>query len=153
MVKKKCLICGKSILIKKFHAKKGWGKYCSIKCHAKGQLKGKWVECDNCGKQIWRTPRDFRKSREKRFFCSVKCHCIWENKNVRCGVNAPNWIAGASSYRTLLKRAQVRQECRRCGIQDKRVLAVHHKDGNRKNNKIENLEWLCRNCHCIVHLI
>ena len=151
MIQKKCLICGKKFFIKKFHAKKGWGKYCSIKCHAKAQIKGKWLQCDYCGKKIWRTPRDFRKSRSKRFFCSVKCHCSWENKNVRCGVNAPNWIAGENAYRALLKRAGVAQECRRCGNRDKRVLTAHHKDGDRKNNTIDNLEWLCRNCHCIIH--
>jgi len=151
MVKKKCLICGKTFYIKNFHAKKGWGKYCSIKCHAKGQIKGKWVECDHCGKKVWRTPKDFKRSKNNKFFCSVRCHCIWENKNVRYGINAPNWIVGEHCYRALLKKAGIEAKCRRCGNADKRVLAVHHKDSNRKNNRIENLEWLCRNCHCIVH--
>jgi len=151
MPNKKCKICGREFYIKPFHAKKGWGKYCSIKCRSKAQFKGKWVECNNCGKKIYRTPRDFRKSKSKKFFCSVSCHCSWENKNVRCGVNAPNWIVGENAYRTLLRRTGVKEACRRCGNSDKRVLAVHHKDGNRKNNKIDNLEWLCRNCHCIVH--
>lgn len=152
MLKRSCEICGKPLFVKEFHAKKGWGKYCSIKCHAKGQKRGKWVECDYCGKSIYRTPKDFRRSKNRRFFCSVSCHCAWENKNVRCGVNAPNWVAGQSVYRQLLKRYGKLQECVRCGIKDKRVLVVHHRDSNRKNNKPENLEWLCRNCHCIVHL-
>lgn len=151
MVKRKCKICNKEFYIKEFHAKKGWGKYCSIKCRSKGQEKGKWVKCDNCGKEIYRTPRDFKKSKNKRFFCSVSCHCAWENKNIRCGINAPNWIVGENAYRQLLKRVGREEKCRRCGNSDKRVLTVHHKDGNRKNNRIENLEWLCRNCHCIIH--
>lgn len=151
MLKRKCKVCGKAFFAKEFHCKKGWGKYCSIKCRAKGQKKGKSVKCDFCGIEIYRTPRDFRKSISKRFFCSVSCHCSWENKNVRCGVNAPNWIAGENAYRQLLKRAGNREICIRCGNSDKRVLTVHHKDGNRKNNIIKNLEWLCRNCHCIVH--
>ena len=152
MVKKKCVICGKELLVKESHAKKGWGKYCSIQCHAKGQKKGKWVECDYCGKKVYRTPKDFKRSKNKRFFCSVACHCSWENKNVRCGVNAPNWKAGETAYRQLLRRAGIKEVCRSCGNPDKRVLAVHHKDGNRKNNNVNNLEWLCRNCHCIIHL-
>ncbi len=152
MVKKKCIICGKLIVIKESQAKRGWGKYCSKRCQGESQKKGKWVECDYCGKSIYRTPKDFKKSKSKKFFCSINCHCSWENKNVRCGENAPNWIAGHNVYRRLLKRVGKKELCRRCGNTDKRILAVHHIDGNRKNNKIENLEWLCRNCHCIVHL-
>ena len=70
---------------------------------------------------------------------------------MRCGVNAPNWIAGENAYRALLKRAKIPVVCSKCGIKDKRVLSVHHKDRNRKNNDLKNLEWLCRNCHFLVH--
>ena len=152
MIKKKCLVCGKTIWIKKSHAEKGWGKYCSKKCQAKIQVNGKWLACDYCGKKIYRTPGDLRKSKSKKFFCSVSCHCSWENENVRCGENAPNWVSGQAVYRVLLKRCGKDQKCRMCGISDKRVLVVHHVDSNRHNNKPENLEWLCRNCHCIAHL-
>jgi hypothetical protein len=42
--------------------------------------------------------------------------------------------------------------CERCGLKDvwngmPINLHVHHKDGNNKNNNIENLEMLCPNCH------
>ncbi|MCK9554281.1 HNH endonuclease [bacterium] len=153
MLEKKCIVCGKKIFIKNYHAKKGWGKYCSKKCQGKSQINGKLLNCDYCGKKIYRTPKDFARSKSKKFFCSVKCHCSWENKNSRCGENAPNWVSGQSVYRRLLKRYGKAEKCRRCGITDRRILVVHHKDSNRKNNKPENLEWLCRNCHCIVHLI
>jgi len=152
MVRKKCKVCGKVIWVKNSHAKIGWGKYCSKKCQAKAQIRGKWLECDYCGKKVWRTPRDFRKSKSGRFFCSIACHCSWENKNIRCGENAPNWISGRSVYRKLLRRYGKPEKCSVCGIKDSRVLVVHHRDSNRKNNKSDNLEWLCRNCHCIVHL-
>jgi len=152
MIKKKCMVCGKAISIKEYHVKKGWGKYCSKKCQAKEQIKGKWLECDYCGKKIWRTPKDFTRSKSGKFFCSISCHCSWENQNKRCGENAPNWISGIRVYRRLLKKYGKPEKCVKCGIEDSRVLVVHHKDSNRKNNKSENLEWLCRNCHCIVHL-
>ena len=73
MIKKKCRVCGKLISIKPFHAKKGWGKYCSIKCHAKAQIKGKWVECDQCGKRVWRTPKDFKRSKNNRPIGKREC--------------------------------------------------------------------------------
>lgn len=147
----KCIICRKEFYVKPFHAKKGWGKFCSIECRSKGQYNGKWFKCAKCGKKLYRTPRDVRNSKSKIFFCSHSCHCSWANKNIRCGENSPNWIAGVSAYRDLMKRAGIIAVCKKCGIKDKRVLTVHHKDGNRKNNKLVNLEWLCRNCHCLVH--
>ena len=152
MLKKRCAICGKDILVKESNARRGWGKYCSKQCQFKGQIRGEWVKCDYCGKKIWRTPKDFKRSKSGKFFCSVGCHCAWENENSRSGENAPNWIAGQTVSRRLLKRCGKPEKCARCGNKDTRVLAVHHRDGNRRNNCVENLQWLCRNCHCIVHL-
>jgi 5-methylcytosine-specific restriction endonuclease McrA len=42
--------------------------------------------------------------------------------------------------------------CNRCKNKDKRVLIVHHKDRNKKNNNLANLEIICANCHMIEHL-
>lgn len=151
MVTTWCAVCGIEIHVKASHAARGWGKYCSSACKYAGQRKGKWVACEYCGELIYRRPADYKKSDSKKFFCSKNCHCAWENENVRCGVNAPNWMAGQNVYRKLLKRTGLAEKCSNCEIKDKRVLVVHHKDRNRRNNSIENLEWLCRNCHSIVH--
>lgn len=43
------------------------------------------------------------------------------------------------------------EKCNRCGIEDVRVLLVHHEDRNRENNELENFEILCRNCHALEH--
>jgi hypothetical protein len=40
-------------------------------------------------------------------------------------------------------------QCQRCGSTTK--LNIHHKDKNRKNGDISNLELLCRSCHLKVH--
>ncbi|MEK6860574.1 MAG: HNH endonuclease signature motif containing protein [Nanoarchaeota archaeon] len=37
--------------------------------------------------------------------------------------------------------------CAICGYDTEEVLEVHHKDGNRKNNNIDNLEILCPTHH------
>jgi hypothetical protein len=151
MSNRKCRICGNFFYIKPAHLKLGWGKYCSIKCRNKSQLKGKWVKCDNCGKKIWRTPKDFNRSKNKKFFCSVACHCSWENYQIRCGAKSPNWKTGVSAYRDLLRRHNIPYKCSRCGFSDKRALVVHHKDSNRNNNLLSNLERICCNCHAIIH--
>jgi len=66
------------------------------------------------------------------------------------GINNPNWKGGISYCReNIFKKKQ--KKCERCGIKEIKVLLVHHKDRNRKNNKIENIEILCRNCHILEH--
>ena len=43
--------------------------------------------------------------------------------------------------------------CEKCGVSEwfgrKLPLELHHKDGNHHNNRLENLEILCPNCHSI----
>jgi len=67
------------------------------------------------------------------------------------GPNNPNWKNGIQGYR---KRAFKRfgKICNRCNIKEEKVLLVHHKDRDRTNNRLKNLEVLCRNCHTLDHL-
>jgi hypothetical protein len=46
-------------------------------------------------------------------------------------------------------RLHKKQNCELCGFIPEHPcqLDVDHKDGNRKNNTIENLQTLCANCH------
>lgn len=146
----KCKICHKKFYVKPSHLERGWGKYCSKKCQSKAQLKGKYINCASCMKKIWRTPADFRKSKSKDFFCSKSCQTIWRNK-IYSGPKHSNWAGGESTYRKTLIENGIPQICFRCGGKDQRVLTVHHKNKDRKNNKIKNLIWLCLNCHYLVH--
>lgn len=61
------------------------------------------------------------------------------------------WKNGQSTYRKVMLRSQTKEKCLFCGEADARVLIVHHIDKNRKNYKVENLAWLCHNCHYLVH--
>lgn len=145
-----CKICGNEFYAKPSHLKRGWGKYCSKKCQYKALIRGKFVNCYQCGKKIWRTPKDSRKSKSKNFFCSKSCQTIWRNK-FYSGPNHPLWVGGEFAGRGILERANRKMRCESCGVLDKRVLMVHHKDCNRKNNKLVNLIWLCHNCHHLTH--
>jgi len=49
-------------------------------------------------------------------------------------------------------RKFIKDKCEKCGANDKRILCVHHIDRDRDNNKLENLQTLCFNCHRLVHL-
>lgn len=60
------------------------------------------------------------------------------------------------SFERLKKRILLEQdnECNVCGLREWRgkplTLELEHKDGNNQNNKRENLECLCPNCHSLT---
>lgn len=147
----KCLLCSKSAYVKPSHQLLGSGKYCSKKCASLGQRNGSFVNCFICNEPIYRSLHDRRRSKSKKFFCTKSCQTIWRNSILYTEKNHPNWTGGEYSYRQRLIRSSQLQECAKCNGQDPRVLAVHHKDKNRKNNSLDNLTWLCHNCHYLVH--
>ena len=146
----RCKICKKEFYIKPSHQKRGWGKYCSISCRTKSQFKGKTVKCFNCGKRIYRSLGQLRRSKSGEFFCNKSCQTHWRNKYFIEEKHA-NWKNGIRTYRNILERSGRKPFCALCKINDKRILTAHHKDRNRNNNKLSNLVWLCLNCHYLVH--
>jgi len=65
----------------------------------------------------------------------------------RCGPTG----SGRAAYRKFMLRHGPPPVCGRCQTEDVRFLQVHHCDGDRRNNSLENLVWLCLNCHYLVH--
>ena len=147
----KCLICGKEFYVKPSHQKLGWGKYCSAFCRTKSQLNGKTVQCFICDKNVYRSLKDLRSSKSQKFFCGKKCQTIWRNSVLYSGINHVNWKHGKSAYRRILRSTGKKEICTLCRIDDVRIIIVHHIDKDRENNTIENLIWLCQNCHYLVH--
>ena len=145
-----CKRCDKHFAVKPFFIKIGAGKYCSSKCQHDAARTGTWFKCDGCGKDVYRTPKYINASKSKKYFCGKSCQTIWRNKEYS-GIRHAAWRHGRGSYRNILARAGREVRCEFCGITDKRVIVVHHKDKERTNNKLGNLSWLCRNCHYIVH--
>ena len=52
----------------------------------------------------------------------------------------------------IIQECLIEEKCNKCGFSEKRIidlktpLILHHKDGNRKNWHLDNLEFLCYNC-------
>ncbi len=147
-----CQICSKKFYVKPSHQKLGYGKFCSRVCQSQAQRKGAFVECHLCAKQVWRMPVMLSRSKSGYYFCSKSCSLTWKNRDIFSGEHHPLWNGGESVYRQIMLRSDKKQICNLCGLVDKRVLAVHHIDHNRKNNDLSNLRWLCMNCHVITHL-
>lgn len=123
--------------------------YCSKECQYRGQKRGEYVNCTTCSKRIYKARSDFDKNITGQFFCSKKCQAVEQNafgalSNNFKGKDVKDYRVKAFRYLDHL--------CNRCGFNDHtKILQVHHKDANRSNNNIENLEILCPNCHCLEH--
>lgn len=104
--------------------------------------------CKNCGKEFEEYLCRIRNNRGK--YCSKECFSKYRkgkpNIKNRETKNA-NWKGGISyEYANRLKQ---KKECEIC--KQKTNLRIHHKDRNRKNNKIENLIVVCEACHRKIH--
>jgi hypothetical protein len=135
-----CIICKKPFTHISSRCNKA--KYCSRICYHKGQHLNGTVKfnCVHCGKEFNGSPSHIG----KRKYCSKKCTGKSYHETFK-----PNFttVRKAMITRGLIKK------CNRCGYgEEPLILGVHHKDRNRKNNTMENLEVLCPNCHSLEHL-
>lgn len=151
----KCSVCGKIIdrPVRQVNEsnKKGWKIYCSNECRS--IAKKIKCTCAYCGKEILKTPSEIKRSKYGNVFCNKSCACSYNNSHFRTKENNPNWKGGrlgSNTYLTYAYRAY-QPSCAVCGIEDKDVLQVHHIDLNHDNNDIDNLIFLCANCHSKVH--
>lgn len=148
----KCGQCGKEFLrrVNASHPK----KYCSKKCHEISRKKRITVYCYNCNKEIERTSSRLKLARHGFYFCSRACKEEAQKLGGKCPEIRPAHFGtgnGEYSYRELMQE-EIKQGCIDCSIKTEYLLTVHHKDGNRQNNKKSNLEVTCGNCHKKRHL-
>lgn len=150
MISVTCSSCHKEFSIKPSRLKDGYKKYCSRSCAHKATRTGKMVMCDTCGTEIYKSGKAINGSKSGKFFCGRSCQTKWRNTEFTEEKHA-NWKGGKHAYRRIMLQSDKPMVCGRCNTTDKRVLAVHHLDENRKNNSIDNLAWLCHNCHHLIH--
>ena len=147
---RKCNICDKEFTTKPYFLKHGGGKYCSAKCQYVGIKTGSMKACAICGKESYKKITQINRSKSGKFFCNKSCQTKWRNQEF-VGERHANWKTGLHTYRDIMIRSRTPKLCELCKTTDERILAVHHIDKNRQNNKLSNLAWLCHNCHFLVH--
>ena len=110
--------------------------------------------CEYCGKELTSKQKNNR-------FCSYECANAfkkeikiqeWKDGNHN-GLNGTSQLASfVRNY--MLEKAEYK--CSKCGWHETNPttglvpLEIHHKDGDYRNNKEDNLEVLCPNCHSLT---
>jgi YHS domain-containing protein len=121
--------------------------FCSTKCSGLFKRKKIKINCSQCHKKIEVLPSQLKKSKHGKNFCNKSCAAIFNNEHRI--LNRPN----KSCYRKQALK-KLTNECLMCGYKKHiPVLQIHHKDKDRTNNKISNLEVLCPTCHTEKHFL
>lgn len=145
-------------------------KFCNQSCSASSSNKGrnrhnkiyKESLCQYCKKSF------FSKKNPKQRFCSIACSTKfdmdrrysdfikkWKN-NELSGVTGKIQDCDISNHIRRYLFEKFDSKCSKCGwavvnIYTKKIpLHIEHKDGNSYNNKEENLDLLCPNCHSLT---
>lgn len=160
-----CLKCNKEFDVQLREVNRGNGKYCSRTCSSKVNIgkqfsKREEVSCSNpkCTNKValteYRLKRRKDSSKSGLIFCSRKCKEFCQSlKSPIEDLKLPHYGKGAFDYRKLALENKPHL-CEKCGYNKiPQILEVHHKDRNRNNNSILNLEILCPNCHDEQHYL
>jgi 5-methylcytosine-specific restriction endonuclease McrA len=132
-----CLECGN--VFSHISSRANKAKYCGPECYHKAMHKKGSVQynCVHCGIAFLDSPSTKRK------YCSKAC----VNK-----AHKSEWKPDFTTVRKNMLARGMLTKCVRCGYAEHpEILGVHHKDRNRKNNDLGNLEVLCPNCHSLEH--
>lgn len=131
----KCLFCSGSIDYDRRR-----NKFCTVSCANKYRGKDTLVKtCNSCNKPI-----------SNKFELCLNCH----TKDAFDKFIEGNFNIKTSQAKKILK--SINRGCQRCEWDKKNVftnkipLEMHHRDGNKDNNLIGNLEILCPNCHSLT---
>lgn len=81
----------------------------------------------------------------------------WAKKTPLSDILVRDFTGGVGTHQLklrLLKEGLLQRKCYRCGINEwlgkQLSLELEHKNGNRYDNRIENIELLCPNCHSLT---
>jgi hypothetical protein len=111
--------------------------------------------CERCGELFTPTGSNCKRCppcrREHHLeSCKNRWHRTYEKKGYdQAGEKNNAWNGGSSpEYYQKVAYDHYGKICQRCGAE---AVLVHHKDEDRTNSSVDNLEPLCKRCHQVHH--
>lgn len=132
----------------------GKQKFCSKICTTNNKDDKVEVICFSCGTMVKRRKSQLKLSKSGIYFCSRECKEKEQKLDGKCDAIKPSHYGtseGRGLYQNLISNLE-EPKCEGCGEVRRYLLCVHHKDGDRTNNVLDNLEVVCSNCHTLRHL-
>ena len=151
---KECHLCKTEFNAPLSEDKRGNARFCSLTCANRHNAFKRSplpnFKCAYCNQDLHRSLSKQKQSKSNLFFCSRDC----KDKAQRLGgieaIQPDHYGNRSSTYRNFALRS-LPNKCNRCPYDTLEALIVHHKDKDRSNNDLNNLEILCANCHMIEH--
>lgn len=148
-----CLNCKKE-----FQANKSNAKFCSKKCfgeYNRKHAKYTYVKCDFCGKEF-RSFKCYEERERKNRFCSKNCESKFKSFNNTYDFWRGGTISKSTGYKYITVNGKQIEEHRLVmmkylGRQLKSNEFVHHINGIKTDNRIENLKLLTCAEHNKIH--
>lgn len=138
-----CIICGKRIYRRPIEIKRNNSRvFCSNACYGKSCRKE--ISCVVCGKLVL--------AGLNKKTCSRSC-ANKNRKGIKYKLNSPRDKVKTQGF-LKIRLLKIRgKKCERCGFEKYKILQIHHRDRNKNNNDLNNLELICPNCHAEEHYL
>jgi hypothetical protein len=137
-----CIECGTEFYIRNCYKSRGQGKFCSVSCSVRYRDKhNNPAKKPEARAKISKNHADVSGTNNPMFgMTGNKAPGYIDGRN---GIHGDIWRKIALIYKE--------QRCEICGaIVTGYKLHIHHKDKDRKNNKLENLQVVCARCHNLI---